>query len=157
MGSKRKITHTEKFVRVVKGKRPWIDESFLTSFTHTLTPRLRPSTMLLPGGCNTTPSIHDYHAWRSIISLYLVHNKVNFKSKTNYLFLATSIDVEWLFSRGHGLLSHTHNCLSAQSTHTLLCLGSWSKAGFVHDNYVKAVAALPDVVGVDSQVLENEQ
>ena len=27
MGSKRKITHTEKFVRVVKGKRPQIDDS----------------------------------------------------------------------------------------------------------------------------------
>ena len=108
--------------------------------------------MLLPGGCNATPSIHDYHAWHSIISLYLVRNTVNFKSKTNYLFLATSINVEQLFSCECGFLSHTRNRLSA-----LLCLGSWSKAGFVHDNDVKAVTALPDVVGVDSQVLENEQ
>ena len=106
---------------------------------------------------DTAPSIHDYHAWHLIISLYLVLNTVNFKSKTNYLFLATSIDIEQLFSHGHGLLPHTHNCLSAQSTHALLCLGSWSKAGFVHDNDVKAVDALPDVVSVDSQVLENEQ
>ena len=108
--------------------------------------------MLLPGRCNATPSIHDYCTWHSIISLYLVHNTVNFKSKTNYLFLATSIDVEQLFSHGRGLLSHTCNHLSA-----LLGLGSWSKAGFIHDNDVKAVAALPDVVGADSQVLENEQ
>ncbi|KIM54667.1 hypothetical protein SCLCIDRAFT_136230, partial [Scleroderma citrinum Foug A] len=35
---------------------------------------------------------------------------------------ATSIDVEWLFSRGRLLLSHVCSQLSAQSTCALLCL-----------------------------------
>ena len=131
-------------------------QSFSMSFAHTLTPRLRPLTILLSGRCRTTPSICDYCTWHLIISLYLVHSTVTFKFNANYLFLATSVNVEQLFSCGHGLLSHTYNHLNAQSTHTLLCLGFWSKAGFVHDNNVKAVAALLDVVGVDSQVLEND-
>ena len=50
-----------------------------------------------------------------------------------------------------------HAIISVLRALVLSCLGSWSKAGFVHDNDVKAVAALPDVVGEDSQVLENEQ
>jgi hypothetical protein len=40
--------------------------------------------------------------------------------------LATSVDVERLFSRGQPVLSHTRSRLSVASTRALLCLGSWS-------------------------------
>ena len=53
--------------------------------------------------------------------------------------------MEWLFSCGHLLLSHTHSHLSAQTTQVLLCLGSWSLAGLVRDEDVKAVAVLDEV------------
>ena len=53
--------------------------------------------------------------------------------------------MERLFSRGHLLLSHTPSRLSAQTTRALLCLGSWSLAGLVKDDDVKAVAVLDDV------------
>ena len=53
--------------------------------------------------------------------------------------------MERLFSRGHLLLSHTRSRLSAQTTRALLCLGSWSLAGLVKDDDVKAVAVLDDV------------
>ncbi|KAF8873248.1 hypothetical protein BD779DRAFT_1452095, partial [Infundibulicybe gibba] len=54
---------------------------------------------------------------------------------------ATSTDVERVFSMGHLLLSHVWNWLSAQSMRALMCLGVWSKLGYVLDNDVLAVAA----------------
>lgn len=53
--------------------------------------------------------------------------------------------VEHVFSQGHFLLLYIHNCLSAQSTRALLCLGEWSLRGLVKDKDVKLVAKLPDV------------
>ena len=61
------------------------------------------------------------------------------------LLLATSVDVKWLFSHGWLLLSHTRSRLSAQSTWALLCVGSWSLAGLVKDEDVKAVAVLDEI------------
>ncbi|EDR11839.1 uncharacterized protein LACBIDRAFT_313687 [Laccaria bicolor S238N-H82] len=60
-------------------------------------------------------------------------------------YLATSTDVERLFSRGRLILSHTRSRLSMESTCALLCLGSWSLAGLVKDSDVEAVAVLDDV------------
>ena len=57
-----------------------------------------------------------------------------------------SINVEHLFSRGHLLLSHVHSRLSVQSTHTLLCLGIWSKLKLIQDANVKAVSELPEAL-----------
>jgi hypothetical protein len=53
--------------------------------------------------------------------------------------LASSVAVERVFSKGWLLMSHIHNCLLAQSTHTLLCLGAWSKVGFVKSMDLSAV------------------
>jgi hypothetical protein len=58
--------------------------------------------------------------------------------------IATSVDVERIFSQGRLLLSHVRNCLSAQSTRALLCLGSWSRIGLIKDKDVLAVTALAD-------------
>jgi hypothetical protein len=64
--------------------------------------------------------------------------------------VATSTDVERVFSCGRLLLSHVRSRLSAQTTRALLCLGSWSLLGLVHDNDIRAVTVLPEVNGQDS-------
>lgn len=61
------------------------------------------------------------------------------------VFLATSVYVERVFSKGRILLSHIRNRLSVQSTRALLCLGTWSLMGFVQDSDVKAGVILPEV------------
>ena len=58
--------------------------------------------------------------------------------------LASSITVERVFSRGRLVISHVRNHLLAQSTHTLLCLGYWSKLDFIKMDDLKAAAFLPD-------------
>jgi hypothetical protein len=41
----------------------------------------------------------------------------------------------------------SHNCLSAQTTHAILCLGSWSLLGLVKDEDVMKVAVMKDIEG----------
>jgi hypothetical protein len=71
---------------------------------------------------------------------------------TNYL-LATSVDVERLFSRGRLLLSHVRSRLTAQSTRALLCLGLWSQLNLIKNEDVLKVTSLPDVK-VDEEELD---
>ncbi len=59
--------------------------------------------------------------------------------------LATSVYVERQFSRGRLLISSVRNRLSAQSIRELMCLGCWSRQGFVEDEDFKVVAQLPTV------------
>ena len=59
--------------------------------------------------------------------------------------LATSVDVERVFSKGRLLLSHIRNRMSAESTCALLCLNNWGKQGFVKQEDLKAAAVLPEV------------
>lgn len=61
------------------------------------------------------------------------------------LILATSTDVERVFSHGRVLLTHTHNRLSAQMLRALMCLGEWSLMGLINDSDICAVAKLPDI------------
>ena len=65
------------------------------------------------------------HPWYIPLFLFIWHTNVS---------VATSVDVERLFSKGHMVLPYLHNCLSTQSTCTLLCLGQWSKLGLVKDD-----------------------
>jgi len=66
---------------------------------------------------------------------------------------ASSVAVERVFSKGRLLISHVRNRLSAQSTRALLCLGYWSKMGFVKPDDMKA---LPDEEDdLDSEVWSN--
>jgi hypothetical protein len=65
---------------------------------------------------------------------------------------ATSVDVERVFSKGRLVLSHVRNGLSVQSTRALMCLGAWSKMGFVKDKDVMEVARLPDVKGSEAEL-----
>lgn len=66
--------------------------------------------------------------------------------------LATSVDVERVFSRGRLLLTHTRSRLSAQTTCCLLCLGSWSTLGLIKDTDIKASATLPELDGDEIDV-----
>ena len=59
--------------------------------------------------------------------------------------LTTSVDIEHTFSQGWLLLLHICNWLSVQLTLALLCLGIWSKMGYVRDKDMKAVTVLPEV------------
>jgi hypothetical protein len=63
------------------------------------------------------------------------------------LKLATSVDVERVFSRGRLILSHVRSGLSAHSIRALVCLGPWSCMGMVKDDDVKAVSMMPEVEG----------
>ena len=58
-----------------------------------------------------------------------------------------------MFSQGRLLLSHIRSRLSVQSTRALMCLGVWSKLGFVTDSDVKAaVVVLPELNEEDDEI-----
>jgi hypothetical protein len=65
------------------------------------------------------------------------------------------VDVERVFSRGRLVLSHVRSRLGVQSTRALLCLGEWSKLGYVKDEDVKAVTVQPEVDGEEDELEEN--
>jgi hypothetical protein len=68
--------------------------------------------------------------------------------------VATSIDVERVFSQGRILMSHIQNCLSLQTAHALMCLGDWSLLGLVKDKDVFAVTVQPEVDGNEEELLD---
>jgi hypothetical protein len=69
--------------------------------------------------------------------------------------LATSVDVEHIFSHGWLILSHVHDRLSAQTMCALLCLGSWSLIGMVKDEDMLKVAILEDEEGEEEVELDD--
>lgn len=71
------------------------------------------------------------------------------------LIIATSVDVEGLFSCGCLLLSHVWSRLSAQLMCALLCLGYWSKLNLVKTEDVMSVAALADLEDDEEQELHD--
>ena len=66
--------------------------------------------------------------------------------------LATSVNVERVFSMGRIVLLHLHSRLSVQSTRALMMVGAWSRLGYVKDNDVKAVTILPEVEGEEEEL-----
>ena len=58
-----------------------------------------------------------------------------------------------MFSKGRILLPHVRNRLSVQSTRALMCVGVWSKLGYVEDEDVKSVTIQAEVDG-EEQPLE---
>ena len=67
---------------------------------------------------------------------------------------ATLIDVERVFSHSHLLLSHTHSCLSTQTTHAVLCVGQWSVCNLVKTEDVVAVSKMEDEDGEEEEMDE---
>ena len=76
-------------------------------------------------------------------------NEVQLSSSNVLIFLvwklATSINVEQVFSQGQIVLSHLCSRLSVQTMRALMCLGAWSHQGFVKDRDIKAVVILPEI------------
>ena len=52
--------------------------------------------------------------------------------------LATTVDVERVFSQGHLVLPHVRSRLSVQTTRALICISRWSVLGLVKDSDIKA-------------------
>lgn len=74
----------------------------------------------------------SYHPWYVILSLF-------FLSLSSRSLPATSVDVERVFSEGRIILSHLRSRLSVQSTRALMCVGVWSKLGYVKDSDITKV------------------
>ena len=70
-----------------------------------------------------------------------------------YFDIATSMDVECVFSQGRLLLLHIRNHLSSQSICALMCLGGWSQLGLVKDKDIFAVTTLAEIEG-DEEALD---
>ena len=62
--------------------------------------------------------------------------------------------VEHVFSHRHLLLSHVRNRLTAESAHAVLCLGDWSRHGFVKTSDVNKVSEMEEY---DSEVDSDEE
>jgi len=62
--------------------------------------------------------------------------------KSEFADAATSVDVEHIFSQGWLLLSHIRNQLLIESTQQLMCLGAWSKMGYVENRDIRAVTSI---------------
>ena len=60
-------------------------------------------------------------------------------------FLATSVDVEHVFSKGRLILSYIHNYLSVDSTWAILCLRAWIRLDLISKEDIQMAAKLPDV------------
>jgi len=69
--------------------------------------------------------------------------------------LATTVDVERVFSHGQLVLSHVHNHLAIQSTCMSLCVGIWSPLGLVKDSDIRMSVGKDDVVGEEDDLSEN--
>lgn len=101
--------------------------------------------MVFSGGQKERIYTHVYHEWCSIIYLFLVHFIFSFIILHFIFFLATSVDVERVFSTGRIILSHLRNRLSVQSIRALMCVGTWSKMGFVKTSDITDVTMLDDI------------
>lgn len=60
-------------------------------------------------------------------------------------YLATSVEVERVFSRGRLLLTHVRNRMIAESTRASICLGVWAQHGLVDTADMFDAAQLPEV------------
>lgn len=60
-------------------------------------------------------------------------------------FAATAVAVEHTFSLGRLLLPYVRNRMRGQTSRALLCLKSWSEAGFVRQTDAKKVAQMEDL------------
>ena len=62
-------------------------------------------------------------------------------------WIATTVDVERVFSRGRLVLPYVRGRLAVQSTRASLCVGLWSSKGLVKDNDIKAALSADEIVG----------
>ncbi len=67
------------------------------------------------------------------------------------LMLATSVNVERLFSRGRLVLSHVRSRLSVQTTRAILCLNSWSRNKLVNTEDVLLISKEEDLLDGEAE------
>ena len=141
-----------------------IQQIYSTIFQHLLPPKERPSStnwgsiwalrlkiwwMHFNGGMRSAKHIPGSTAWHWITLVSQVcYFHVILCAIYSLNYIATSVEVERLFSRRRLVLSHTWSRLSVASTHALICLGSWSHLGLVRDEDLEAVVNLNEVEGV---------
>ena len=88
------------------------------------------------GGRSTSYCIHGYTAWPLTTSPSPVSNFIIIRLNPDLLRLATTVDVERVFSHGRFLLPYTRNQLSSDSFRAQMCVGAWSLLGMVKDKDV---------------------
>jgi len=59
--------------------------------------------------------------------------------------IATTVDVERVFSRGHLVLPYVRSRLAVQSTRASLCVGLWSSQGLVKDSDIRAALRADEI------------
>lgn len=63
--------------------------------------------------------------------------------------IATSVDVERVFSHGRLLISHVCNRLTAQTCRAMICLREWGRLGLIDNDDLKVVTAMPEASGAE--------
>lgn len=71
------------------------------------------------------------------------------------IFLASSVAVERIFSKGRIVLSHLRNKLEAQTTRAILCVGEWSVLDMVKREDLQAAAKLPEIEEDVEELMED--
>lgn len=93
---------------------------------------------------------------RMALSYLSIPGKWSFKFYISFnhstIILATSVDVERVFSKGRLILSYVRNRLSVDSTRAILCLGAWSKLDLISKDDIIHAANLPDVKKEDEEL-----
>ena len=57
---------------------------------------------------------------------------------------ATAVECERVFSRSRILLSHVRNRMAAKTARALMCVGAWTRKGFIKATDIKAITILPE-------------
>ena len=65
------------------------------------------------------------------------------------LLAATAVDCECVFSRSRILLSHVRNRMAVETIRALMCVGEWSRKGYIKTKDIKAVTMLSEPEGED--------
>ena len=120
--------------------------SFIVSWHNTWAWCVRMLKMCFSGRLKCVLSTLAYLGWCRTTYLFPVCQIYISVCYTPHFLVATCTNAECVFSEGWLVLLHICNQLSATSTHTLMCLGAWSKLGLVHDADIRAAAILPDIV-----------
>jgi hypothetical protein len=141
--------HPPTYSTIYPRYRPHHLQSSVMSSIDTSAPTPSKSRMFANGGMKGEWCIPAFIVWLSTTLQFQVCilNKPQLRVPTDLrvLKLATSVDVERIFSQGRIVLSHLRSRLSVQSTWALMCLGVWSCLGYVKDSDIKGVVILPEV------------
>ena len=66
--------------------------------------------------------------------------------------IATTVDVECVFSHGQLVLPYVCSCLAVQSTRASLCVGLWSSQGQVRDCDIRAALGADEINGEEDEL-----